>query len=158
MVAKALSALRDRYPDLHLCVASSRLDEHEWRTLAQLGITSRIVQVANPDDALLRSLYTGAMVFLYPSLYEGFGLPPLEAMQCGTQVIASDASSIPEVVGDAALLVDPRNLDQVVDSITALLDSPALRSDYVSCGFQRAPLFQWNATAQQTYRSYQMLL
>jgi glycosyltransferase involved in cell wall biosynthesis len=105
-------------------------------------------------DADLPALYTGATAFVWPSLYEGFGLPPLEAMACGTPVICSDASSMPEVVGDAALLVDPLDEAALRDVLRRIAGDPALRDDLRARGRARDATFSWARTAAATVGVY----
>jgi len=103
-----------------------------------------------PDDDL-RALFSGAEAFVFPSLYEGFGLPVLEAMACGAPVIASQAGAIPEVAGDAALLVDPLNTDSIAAGLSQVLGSRELRLSLRERGFARAAGFNWDHTAQQVW-------
>lgn len=102
------------------------------------------------DEDELRALYAGAAAFAYPSLYEGFGLPPLEAMAAGAPVLTSNVSSLPEVVGDAALTVDPRDVDAIRDGLTALLDDRGLADRLRAAGRERASSFTWERTASET--------
>ncbi len=106
-------------------------------------------------DADLPLLYNAADVFCYPSLYEGFGLPVLEAMACGTAVITSNTSSLPEVAGDAALLVNPYAVDEIVNALHETLTNATLRAQLREKGLARARLFSWERTAQQTEQVYQ---
>ena len=103
---------------------------------------------AGPGDAGLLTL-RGAELLAFPSLYEGFGLPPLEAMACGTPVVASNSSSIPEVSGSAALLVSPASVDENVQAIDSLLREPALVEKMVAAGKQRAAMFTWAHAARR---------
>lgn len=100
-------------------------------------------------DENLPALYAGAELLLYPSLYEGFGLPPLEAMACGTPVVTSNCTSLPEVVGDAALVVDPSNVDQLADAICRVLTDRHLAQELRRRGPERARRFSWNEAAQR---------
>jgi glycosyltransferase involved in cell wall biosynthesis len=109
-----------------------------------------------PDD--LPALYGGAEALVYPSLIEGFGLPVLEAMRCGTPVLTSSTSSLPEVGGDAALYVDPYDVDAIAAALCKLASQPSLRADLSARGLQRAELFTWTHTAEQTLRVYEELL
>lgn len=109
-----------------------------------------------PDDAR-PALLNGARAFVYPSLYEGFGLPALEAMACGTPVLASNVSSLPEVVGDAGVMVDPQDVDAIAGEMTRLWQDEALRRDLASKGLERARTFSWERTASQTLGVYQQL-
>jgi glycosyltransferase involved in cell wall biosynthesis len=106
-----------------------------------------------PDDTL-SVLYRLAGVFVFPSLYEGFGLPPLEAMACGAPVITSNVSSLPEVVGDAALLVDPYSSDAIADAINQVLSDPSLAADLRAKGLARAQNFSWQRSVARTLEIY----
>ena len=102
------------------------------------------------EDADLPVLYSGAEAFIYPSLYEGFGLPVLEAMSCGTPVICSRTTSLPEVAGDAALLVDPCDAESIADAISRLLTDAELRREFGARGLERAKQFSWDQAAAAT--------
>lgn len=106
----------------------------------------RAIGYADDDD--LPGLYTGADVLVYPSLYEGFGLPPVEAMACRTPVITSNCTSLPEAVGDAAIIVDPKDADEIANSILKILGNPELAGNLRERGLERAKLFNWKTTAQ----------
>ena len=106
-----------------------------------------------PDDDLVR-LYNAASVFVYPSLYEGFGLPPLEAMACEAPVVASNAAAIAEVVGDAGLLVPPTDVDALADALGRVLADPALRADLIERGRRRVARFSWRKLAVETLAVY----
>jgi glycosyltransferase involved in cell wall biosynthesis len=103
-------------------------------------------------------LYSGALVFVYPSLYEGFGLPPLEAMACGTPVVTSNNSSLPEVTGDAAILVNPLEVNEIADALIRIVSDSSLQEDLRQKGLQRAKLFSWRETAERTLRVYESVL
>ncbi len=102
----------------------------------------------------LRHLYSAARCLVHPAFYEGFGLTPLEAMACGTPVIASNVSSLPEVVGDAAMLIDPQCNDEITVALWRVLTDPALRAELRAKGLQRAAAFSWQRTAEQTMAVY----
>ena len=118
------------------------------------GILERISSVFMPTDETLSRLYNNATVFVFPSLYEGFGLPPLEAMACGTPVIASNASSLPEVLGEGALLVEPRSVRQLSQALVSVLSDVELRRRLSLQGLARARMFSWQQTAVQTLSLY----
>jgi glycosyltransferase involved in cell wall biosynthesis len=101
-------------------------------------------------DEQLPALYSGALAVVYPSLYEGFGLPPLEAMACGVPVVTSMNTSLPEVVGEAAVLVDPESFESIKDGILRVVGSQELRDDLRQKGRARAAGFTWEHTARQT--------
>lgn len=119
------------------------------RTIAELGLEGHVVFTGYVPDDDLPALYNGAVMFVSPSLYEGFGLPPLEAMSCGTPVITSDRTSLPEVVGDAALIVNPQNTDEIASAMQRLIDDASLRSKLRGRGLERAKQFSWQTTAEQ---------
>ncbi|HIQ02105.1 MAG TPA: glycosyltransferase family 1 protein, partial [Anaerolineales bacterium] len=105
-------------------------------------------------EADLPALYTGATTFVFPSLYEGFGLPVLEAMACGTPVACSNTSSLPEVVGDAALTFDPTDTAGIADAVARLLEDADLQADLRERGLRRAARFSWERTARATLTVY----
>jgi glycosyltransferase involved in cell wall biosynthesis len=109
-------------------------------------------------DAHMAAVYSRAEVMLFPSLYEGFGLPPLEAMACGTPVVASNLTSIPEVTGDAAMLVDPRQPGEMAAALEVVLSSADTRADLVEKGFARARRFSWVRCAEQTRAIYERVI
>jgi glycosyltransferase involved in cell wall biosynthesis len=106
-------------------------------------------------DATLSVLYRLASVFVFPSLYEGFGLPPLEAMASGTPVVTSNVSSLPEVAGDAAVLVDPYDPEAIADGIYRVLTDEGLRHDLRQKGLNRARQFSWEDSARRVRAIYQ---
>lgn len=121
---------------------SIQLEEKE----ESLGIKDRVIHTGLVSKEELVDLYNLAEVFVFPSLYEGFGIPPLEAMACGTPVAAADNSSIPEVVGDAALLFDAREKNEIADAVEKLLFQPEICQDLVKKGYRRAAFFNWEKT------------
>jgi alpha-1,3-rhamnosyl/mannosyltransferase len=120
--------------------------------------TADIRIVGYVPDAELAALMNGALAFVYPSLYEGFGLPPLEAMACGTPVITSNRSSLPEVVGGAALLVDPENIGDLADAMARLAEDAPLRDELRERGLERAREFSWRRTAEMTSAVYESVV
>jgi alpha-1,3-rhamnosyl/mannosyltransferase len=122
--------------------------------IAELARPGRVRPLGYVAEALRPALLAGARVFVYPSLYEGFGLPPLEAMACGTPVITSNVSALPETVGDAALLIDPLDVDALADAIRRLWDDEGLRADLRARGLMRAREFSWERTARLTLAAY----
>ena len=100
---------------------------------------------------------TSLRLFVFPSLYEGFGIPPLEAMGCGTPVVCSNASSLPEVVGEAACTVNPRDVDGMADAIQVVLTDRGLMHDLIQKGFSRVSRFKWEGAAQALLQVYEHL-
>jgi glycosyltransferase involved in cell wall biosynthesis len=128
-----------------------------FQAVQRAGLAGRVVFPGYVDDADLPALYSAAAVFVYPSLYEGFGLPPLEAMACGTPVISSNAASLPEVVGDAALLIDPNDIAALAQALHNVLAEPALHADLRRRGFDRAAQFSWQRCAAETLAVYRQV-
>ncbi|EMI19950.1 glycosyl transferase group 1 [Rhodopirellula maiorica SM1] len=122
--------------------------------LAKSG-NQNILTPGKVDEEDLAPLYSDAIAFVYPSLYEGFGLPPLEAMQCGTPVICSDNSSLPEVVGDAGILIDAEQPDDLGDAMTRVYADHDLRRSLSAAGLERAQRFSWQQCGQMTVNAYQ---
>jgi len=116
----------------------------------ELDLEGRVVFLGYVPLNHLPRLYSGATVFVTVSLSEGFGLPPLEAMACGAPVVASRASSLPEVVGDAGILVDPSDTEQIADALLRVIEHPALRAELSRDSVNRAAQFSWSTAARQT--------
>ncbi len=121
-----------------------------------LGIADKVRFTGYAAGDELALWYSAATLFVYPSLYEGFGLPLLEAMACRTPVISSNASSLPEVAGDAALLIDPRDVDALASAIDRLAHDPMLCADLAGRGLERAHQFSWARTARETVEVYRL--
>ena len=138
------------------CIGAEFSDVEE-NLLSSLNLQQKVFFLENITDAELKYLYQNAFALVYPSLYEGFGLPALEAMSCGCPVIASQKSSIPEVVANAGVLVDPQDVEAISTAIDSLLDE-RLRSSYILKGRNRAKLFSWDKAAQKHIQIYQDLL
>ena len=142
--------------DVNLVVAgmSGWLNDSVHRRVAELGLTESVRFVGYVDGEDLAALYSLATVFAYPSLYEGFGLPVLEAMACGTPVLTSNVSSLPEVAGEAALLVSPTDVGSLSTGLRALLESDSLRATMSARGTRHAARFSWDRCARQTLDVY----
>jgi len=126
-----------------------------WKLTEELGLCDSIKFLNFVPTYDLPYFYNGAEVFVYPSLYEGFGLPPLEAMQCGTPVVTSNVSSIPEIVGDSCLLVDPYSTDSIAEQILRLLCDDILWQKYRLLGLEKAQEYSWQTTAEKTMSVYE---
>lgn len=150
-------------PDLRLLIAGNpdkqkgSLFPDPRPIAAELGVTEQIKYhfIAEEDKA---AMYSGASLFVFPSLYEGFGLDPLEAMGCGAPVVCSNRTSLPEVVGDAALSVDPNDTQALVEAMSNVLTNSELRADLRARSLQRAQQFSWRKTAAETIAVYEEVL
>jgi glycosyltransferase involved in cell wall biosynthesis len=144
-----------KLPPLVLVGKRAWLYSETLRTVGELGLESKVIFTGYVPEADLPPLYTGALCFVYPSFFEGFGLPPLEAMKCGAPVIAGDRTSLPEVVGPAGLLVDPFDIQAIGDAIGRLVNDAALRQDLRERGLKQASRFDWRETARLTLKAYE---
>ncbi|MBE9546629.1 MAG: glycosyltransferase family 4 protein [Proteobacteria bacterium] len=131
------------------------LSEGIFQTIKELKLEDHIVLVGRRPHHDLPLFYSGADVFVFPTFSEGFGLPPLEAMACGTPVVASNATSVPEVVGDAAILVDPYRPEDIAEGIFKCLTDSELRQKMIQRGLERARGFSWRRAAVQTVSAYE---
>jgi glycosyltransferase involved in cell wall biosynthesis len=128
------------------------------RKVEELRLQTQVKFCGFVEDVDLPALLSGAMLFVLPSLYEGFGLPVLEAMACGTPVLTSNRSSLPEVAGEAALLVDPENPEAIADGMRRMLDDGSYRAELGRRGLARARAFRWVDTARNTVAVYREAL
>lgn len=128
---------------------------HEYITTAEnLGIRKSLIFTGFIPEKYLKTIYSEAEILLLISFYEGFGIPILEAMECGIPVITSNISSMPEVAGEAALLVDPNNIQEIVEKMNNIVNSKTLRKQLIERGFKRVKQFSWETTARQTLEIY----
>ncbi|MCA9405677.1 MAG: glycosyltransferase family 4 protein, partial [Candidatus Omnitrophica bacterium] len=125
------------------------------KNLKKFGIHNDVVVLGFLKNEELRHFYATCEVFVFPSFYEGFGFPIIEAFNCGAAVITSNVSSCPELAGDAALTVDPNDIQQMTDSIITVLNDEKLREDLRARGLQRAEEFSFQRTAEETLRVYE---
>ncbi len=152
----ALKILRARHLPHHLLIAGRRgwLYEEILAHIRASGLENEIHFLDYVPDADLPALFAACDAFVFPSLYEGFGLPPLEAMACGAPVICSNAAALPEVVGDAALLVNPRDVGEIANAIERVVTDRALRDELRAKGIARAAKFSWERAARETLAVY----
>jgi glycosyltransferase involved in cell wall biosynthesis len=143
-----------KLPQLVLVGKCAWLFTETLRTIKELEVSGSVILTGYAPEADLPALYSGALCFVYPSYFEGFGLPPLEAMKCGTPVIVGDKTSLPEVVGDAGVLVDPFDVDSMAAAIQRMISDSNLRAQLRVKGLERANLFDWQETARQTLSVY----
>ena len=157
---EAYKRLLDQASPLRLVIAGKKgwLYRGFFERLHDLGLEDQVVFPGFVPEADLPALYSAADFFIFPSLYEGFGLPVLEAMACGTAVVCSNAASLPEVAGDAALMVDPHNVADLVEAISTLWNNEDLRRELQARGPRQAAKFTWQETARETLEIYQRVL
>jgi glycosyltransferase involved in cell wall biosynthesis len=153
----ALDRIAAKWPELVLCVVGEVLSPSEVELIRALNLIARIRPLGVVSDTQLAKLYRCSEGLLYPSLYEGFGMPPLEAMSCGTVVISSNGSSLPEVVGDAAILINPESVEEIAAALLSLRDLGSRRPAMIEQGFVRASKFSWDETARRTVELYRSL-
>jgi glycosyltransferase involved in cell wall biosynthesis len=155
---EAYGALRERVrpgPVLAIAGGAGWRNELIHRAAAASPFAADIRFLGHVPEPELPALMNGALAFVYPSIYEGFGLPPLEALACGTPVITSNASSLPEVVGEAALLVDPRDRADLADAMARIVTEKSLRQELRERALKQAQRFTWDETARLTVRVYE---
>ncbi|TAK25764.1 MAG: glycosyltransferase family 1 protein [Chloroflexota bacterium] len=129
-----------------------------FETVEELDMSDDVVFLGRIPDVDLPALYSLADLFVYPSLYEGFGIPPLEAMACGTPVVTSNTSSLPEAVGNAGITVDPLDIDAIADAMARILTDPTLADDLSGRGLAQATKFTWRSSAEKVLGIYRRLV
>jgi len=128
------------------------------KEIKRLNLSREVIMTGYVSDDDLPLIYSGATVFVYPSLYEGFGLPVLEAMACGTPVITSNVSSLPEVSGSAAILVDPYNIDEISEAMRRVVQDKNLQQELIDKGLEQVKKFSFNKMAKETFIIYEQLI
>lgn len=151
---KAFLEIRKKHKDLKLVLSGN--DHYFWQRIKTdpRFRGNGIVYTGFINDKQLVALYKGALAFVMPSLEEGFGIPLLEAFACGCPVVSSKGGSLPEVGGEAAIYFDPKNIDDMVDKISSVLNNGKLRKELIEKGLQRVKLFSWERLAEQTLEVY----
>lgn len=165
-IVEALALLRQdleghpRYKDLRLVIIGDQISKYPGlrRAVHQARVADAVRFLGFVKREELKVFYQGAEVFVFPSLYEGFGLPPLEAMALGTPVVTSGVSALPEVVGDAAMIVKPENVFDIARGIREVLLDDSLRADLVARGREQVKRFSWYDTARQVLETYRSVL
>jgi glycosyltransferase involved in cell wall biosynthesis len=154
----AFLALADNYPDLQLVLGGKKNTFYQkleaWLIALDNKNSQRIIFTDYLSDNELAVLYASARVYVFPSLIEGFGLPPLEAQTYGLPVVASDASCLPEVLGKSALYFNPDSVEEMTEKIKLLLDDNNLRSELIENGKENLKLFSWERMAKKIYNLY----
>jgi glycosyltransferase involved in cell wall biosynthesis len=149
---KAWRILSDRRPDLTLAIAGGSNLSIFSNHGVDVDNLPRVKRLGYVEDDLLPALYSGCETFVFPSTYEGFGLPPLEAMACGSPVVCSNATSLPEVVADAAMLVPPLDAEAIADALLQVGADSALRQELIARGRSRAAIFTWENSAERIWQ------
>ena len=145
-------------PDLEvICAGSHSFNESEKELLQNLNLSKKVVHYPGSDEFLL-DLYRNAIAFVFPSMYEGFGIPVLEAFSAGCPVICSNTSSFPEIAGDAAFFFDPYDKDSIRDSVKSVISDTNLRKEMINKGFEKIKGFSWQETANRTKKLYKSLI
>src|SRR5262245_47738288 len=158
MVLRAFARACQSNRQIRLCLAGPPLDDEERWQIHFFGISDRVVTSVFPEDEVLQQLYQSSVALLYPSRYEGFGIPALEAMACGTLVLASSATSLPEVVGDAGILLDPSDECAWTDCILEAAKGGLSRNELLIKGRKRAALFSWDKCVERHIAVYEQLV
>ena len=145
------------FPKLVLAGKKGWLYDSIFQLVKEFHLENQVIFTGYVDESDAAPLLCGARMFVFPSLYEGFGIPPLEAMACGTPVIVSDCASLPEVVGDAGLLVPPMDIEKLAESMNRLLKDDQLHTALREAGLKRAGRFTWKASAEKLVQIYRMM-
>lgn len=157
-VLQVLMVLKQRGLSVSLWKTGDNFTIEQQAFIRKHGLDPNILYLGQPSKEALMQIYNAADVLLAPSLYEGFGLTILEAMACGTSVVTSNVSSLPEVAGDAAILVNPTDVVAIADAVCQLQNDPSYRQQLINRGIARASQFTWQNTAQQVAQVYEAVL
>ncbi len=153
-ILKAISLLRQVGTPVVFVQVGGMMSESLAQLIENLDLSDSVYFVGSVPEEELVAHYNAADLFIFPSLYEGFGMPVLEAMACGVPVLTSNVASLPEVAGDAAVLIEPQNPQALADAAQEILSSPDRIAELSSMGLDRAARFTWNVTAQKTLAVY----
>jgi glycosyltransferase involved in cell wall biosynthesis len=145
-------------PRIRLRIAGAPLNSEERWQIHLLGISDRVEAADFPDEQQLMQLYRSSVALLYPSLHEGFGIPPLEAMACRTLAITSNTTSLPEVVGDGGIMLDPTREDDWIDCLLTISKGGRDRDLLIERGLRRVRMFSWKSTVDQHLAVYRSLV
>jgi glycosyltransferase involved in cell wall biosynthesis len=157
---KSFFRIKKKYPLIKLVIVGKKGWKYYniCKMVEELNLTNEVIFLNYVPLSDLSSIYNLALIFVYPSLYEGFGLPVLEAMACGTPVITSNTSSLPEIVDDAGIMINPYSDKELSDAIIFLISNEEMRSELIRRGFERAKLFSWIKSAQETKKIYEEVI
>jgi len=156
-IIRAFKTIVAKNPNIKLVIVGKKgwLYDEIFNEVRNLSLENNIIFTGYVSDEDLPAFYKNAILFIYPSKYEGFGLPPLEAMSFGCPVITSNISSLPEVVGDAGILVNPGSVEEISDAMNSILLNNDLRNDLSERSLKRAKMFSWDITAKATLKVYE---
>jgi len=161
LLINSFSKLKNKIPQVKLLKVGTPnylgVREKLLEQIESFNLQKDIIFTGYVSERELAEIYNAVDLFVFPSLYEGFGIPPLEAMACGTPVITSNTSSLPEVVGDAAIVVDPYDADKLVEEMYQLLTDDGLKKEMIRKGLKRSKMFSWDESARKTLRVYKEL-
>lgn len=156
-ILNVVNQLRNKDFSIHFWKAGDDFTNDQKAFIAEHHLESCISYLGKPDKEILIQIYNAADVLVAPSIYEGFGITVIEAMACGLPVVASNVTSLPEVVDDAAILVEPLDIDTIVASVEQIFTQPTLRDGLIQKGFKRAAKFNWHNTAEKIAQIYESL-
>ena len=157
-MSRAIAPILNQQEDLHLiCAGGGEFNHDENQLFDELGINAQTFQI-NASDSLVKQLYMQALVFIYPSLEEGFGFPMLEAFKNGCSIACSDKSCLPEVGGNAAAYFDPESATSIQETVSELLDNPDLRNKYINNGYEQLKKFTFDKCLNETIACYKSLI
>ena len=147
---KSFVLIKSKLPDSKLVIVGKKgwKYSHIEESLKEFKLENDVIFPGYMEAEDLRKMYAAATVFVFPSLYEGFGIPPLEAMACGCPVVSSNVASLPEVVGDAGILVEPKNARKIAESVISLIENDQIRNMLIERGLRRAEKFSWQKSAE----------
>lgn len=157
-ILKAVALLKERSIPVHFWKAGTGFNQEQNNYISDYGLQSLVTYVGEPDEKTLIQLYNAADVLVAPSLYEGFGMTILESMACGTPVVTSNVTSLPEVAGDAAILVAPDDIEALTNAICYLYEDPDQLQTLRKKGLVRAKQFTWEKTAENVARAYESVI
>ena len=141
-----------------ICAGGGDFNLNESNYIKSLGLTDKVLSVSKINDDILSNLYANALFFIFPSLYEGFGIPIIESFHCGCPVLSSNCGSLPEIGGEAALYFDPYNQQSFFDTASNLINNELLRNELKLKGTERIKNFSWDKTFQQTLNVYKSVI
>jgi glycosyltransferase involved in cell wall biosynthesis len=157
-ILEVVALLKQAGLPIHFWKVSADFNAEQKRFIEDHNLGDCITYLGKPDEETLVTIYNAADVLMAPSLYEGFGLTVLEAMACGTAVVTANVSSLPEVAGDAAILVDPLDNGAIAAAVQQLYEDPSYCQELVRRGLERAKQFTWENTAEQVARVYEAVV